>query len=267
MTREASAADPDSAARPAPEEPAADPDSAARPAPEEPAADPAAEEPAADQPAADPDSAARPARYDAATALIVVDVQNDFADPSGSLYVRDGEGVLPFINGEVEAAVVAGAHVFYTQDWHPPRTPHFAKDGGIWPVHCVAGSWGARFHPELAVRGPVVRKGSRGEDGYSGFTVRDPETGQTQPTELPGLLREAGVERVVVAGLATDYCVRATALDALAEGYPTTVLESGIRAVDLAEGDGARALADLRAAGADVVPADDTDLAAAGKAD
>lgn len=207
-------------------------------------------------------------RYDIATALLVIDVQNDFADPDGSLYVTGGQTEIPFIDAQVEAALAAGAHVFYTQDWHPPSTPHFAKDGGSWPVHCVAESWGAQLHPDLLVRGPVIRKGMYGEDGYSGFTIRDPVTAETRPTELADLLRQAGVRRVVVAGLATDYCVKATALDALALGYPTTVLEQGIRPVDLAEGDGARALAELRAAGIVVASDDDaSDLAAVGEAD
>lgn len=207
-------------------------------------------------------------RYDTATALLIVDVQNDFADPGGSLYVSGGETVVPFINAQVEAALAAGAHVVYTQDWHPPSTPHFAKDGGIWPVHCVAESWGAQFDPQLQIRGPVIRKGSHGEDGYSGFTMRDPETGETGPTELAGLLRAAGVRRVVVAGLATDYCVKDTVLDAIALGYPTTVLAEGTRPVDLAEGDGERALAEVRAAGASIAFDDDTaDLAADGGAD
>ena len=94
-----------------------------------------------------------------ARALIVVDVQNDFADPAGSLSVAGGEDVVPFINAQVEAALAAGAPVFYTQDWHPPSTPHFARDGGIWPVHCVAGTWGAELHPDLARRGPGRAQG------------------------------------------------------------------------------------------------------------
>jgi len=196
---------------------------------------------------------ARVHRYDPGTALLVVDVQNDFADPTGSLHVPGGDAVIPFINAQVEAALAAGAHVYYTQDWHPPSTPHFARDGGIWPVHCVADSWGAALHPDVHVAGAIVRKGRHGEDGYSGFTMRDPRSGETRPTELLGMLREAAVERVVIVGLATDYCIKATALDALADGYPTLVLASGIRAVDLAPGDGQRAMADLRAAGATVV--------------
>lgn len=188
--------------------------------------------------------------YDPTTALLVVDVQNDFADPAGSLAVDGGAGIIPFIDAQVEAALLAGGHVFYTQDWHPPVTPHFEKDGGIWPVHCVAGSWGAEFHPDLRVEGPVVRKGRHGEDGYSGFTMRDPQTGETTPTELDDLLTDAGVSHVVIVGLATDYCVLATGLDALARGYPTTVLAAGIRAVELSPGDGERALEQLRGAGA-----------------
>ncbi len=188
--------------------------------------------------------------YDSTTALLLIDVQNDFADPAGSLAVAGGAEVVPLINAEIEAATAAGAHVFYTQDWHPPVTPHFEKDGGLWPVHCVANTWGAELHPGLRVEGPVVRKGGNGEDGYSGFTMRDPVSGVTQPTELDGLLRAAGIERVVIAGLATDYCVLATALDARTLGYPTTVLAAAIRAVDLAAGDGARALDQMREAGA-----------------
>ena len=188
--------------------------------------------------------------YEPTTALIVVDVQNDFADPAGGLSVAGGAEVVPVINEHIEAVLAAGGSVFYTQDWHPASTPHFEKDGGSWPVHCVAGTWGAELHPELRVEGPVVRKGANGEDGYSGFTMRDPETGETQPTELADLLAAAGVEKLVVAGLATDYCVLATALDARTREYPTTVLAAGVRAVDLQPGDGQKALAELRLAGA-----------------
>jgi nicotinamidase/pyrazinamidase len=190
--------------------------------------------------------------YDGRTALVVVDVQNDFADPKGGLSVTGGEVVVPVCSREAWAAIRAGAFVAYTQDWHPPVTPHFKKDGGIWPVHCVAGSWGAALHPGLDVVGPSIRKGANGEDGYSGFTMRDPVTGETMPTELEALLRVRGVERVVIAGLATDYCVRATALDALRLGFRTVVLADAIAAVDLQPGDGERALAELRAAGVGV---------------
>lgn len=187
--------------------------------------------------------------YDTKTALIVVDVQNDFADPAGNLYVRGGEQVVPVANREVERAKAAGALVVYTQDWHPASTPHFKKDGGVWPVHCVAQSWGAQFHPELRVEGEVVRKGTGGEDGYSGFSVRDPRTGAVGETRLGALLRERGIEKVVVIGLATDYCVKETAIDAVRLGFQTTVLREGVRAVNLQPDDEARAFEAMQAAG------------------
>jgi nicotinamidase/pyrazinamidase len=190
--------------------------------------------------------------YDASTALIVVDVQNDFADPAGSLVVPGGAEVVPFINEQIEAVLAAGGHVVYSQDWHPPSTPHFEKDGGIWPVHCVAGTWGAEFHPDLTVKGPVIRKGTEGEDGYSAFSVRHPVSGHTRSTELERLLDEANVSSVFVVGLATDYCVHATVKDARSRGLQTTVLTAGVRAVEIAEGDGERALAELEAEGATI---------------
>jgi nicotinamidase/pyrazinamidase len=194
--------------------------------------------------------------YDPGTCLLVVDVQNDFADPGGSLSVRGGDAIIPRLNDEIRAALDSGAPVIYTQDWHPPSTPHFAKDGGIWPVHCVGGTWGAELHPDLAIAGPSVRKGVGGEDGYSGFAVRDPQSGETRETELESLLRERGAEGVVIAGLTTDYCVRATALDALRLGFAVTVLADAIAAVDLAPGDGERAKNEMTSAGALVVGSD-----------
>ncbi|HJR44858.1 MAG TPA: isochorismatase family protein [Actinomycetota bacterium] len=191
--------------------------------------------------------------YDASTALIVVDVQNDFADPNGSLYVSEGERVVPLVNDEIRRAQAAGALVVYTQDWHPESTPHFAKDGGIWPVHCVHDTWGAEFHPDLEVVGDVVRKGTDGQDGYSGFTVRDPSSGETESTRLESILRDRGVERAVVVGLATDYCVKETAIDSARKGFATVVLTDAIRAVDLEAGDGERALQSMTSAGAEIV--------------
>jgi nicotinamidase/pyrazinamidase len=190
--------------------------------------------------------------YDPRTALVVVDVQNDFADPSGSLFVAGGPDVVRRANEEAARAAAAGALVVYTQDWHPEHTPHFAKDGGTWPDHCVAGTWGAELHPGLEVRGPVVHKGVSGEDGYSGFTVRHPTTGETAPTGLEALLREHGIERLVVLGLATDYCVLETVTDARMLGFAVEVPADAIRAVDLEEGDGERAIVRMRDAGADV---------------
>jgi nicotinamidase/pyrazinamidase len=193
-------------------------------------------------------------QYPTGTALVVVDVQNDFADPAGGLYVSGGEEVVPVVNAEVEAARDAGAAVFYTQDWHPAITPHFAKDGGTWPTHCVQDTWGAELHPELRIVGPVVRKGSSGEDGYSGFSQRDPVTGETVPTELDRLLRDAGVTRVVVTGLAEDVCVKETALDAARLGYDVTVPLAATRAVELQDGDAQRAREEMQVAGITLVP-------------
>lgn len=190
--------------------------------------------------------------YDLKTALIVVDCQNDFADPEGSLYVEGAEEVLAAVNRHIVTAIAAGAPVVYTQDWHPESTPHFQKDGGIWPVHCIEGSWGAEFHPRLLVAGPSVRKGSNGEDGYSGFTMRDPVSGKETPTELDGHLRALGVERTVVVGLAQDYCVKATALDSNRLDYATTVPLEGTAAVNLEPADGDAAADELRQAGVTV---------------
>jgi nicotinamidase/pyrazinamidase len=192
-------------------------------------------------------------RYDARTALVVVDLQNDFADPAGGLAVHGGANLVPIINGEIAMARSAAATIAFTQDWHPEVTPHFAKDGGTWPVHCVAGTWGAELHPdvdpEAAAAAPRVRKGANGEDGYSGFTMRDPRSGETTPTELEGLLRDAAIERVVVCGLATDYCVKATALDAVRLGFETAVLLDAMRPVELNPGDEQRAIEEMSAAG------------------
>ena len=192
-------------------------------------------------------------RYHSRTALVVVDLQNDFADPAGSLAVHGGVNLVPIINGEIAMARSEGATVVFTQDWHPESTPHFAKDGGIWPVHCVAGTWGAELYGDVdidaAVSAPRIRKGTNGEDGYSGFTMRDPITGETTPTELEPLLRGASIEQVVVCGLATDYCVKATALDARRLGFETAILIDAIRPVDLEPGDGERAIEEMTAAG------------------
>ena len=190
-------------------------------------------------------------RYDARTALVVVDLQNDFADPAGGLSVAGGDATVPIVNGEIALASAAGATVVFTQDWHPETTPHFAKDGGIWPVHCVGDTWGAELHPDVTVPDGAlrVRKGTNGEDGYSGFTMRDPTGGESIPTELEGLLRERDIRRVVVVGLATDYCVKATALDARRLGFDTFLLTDAIAAVDLSPGDGARAIDEMREAG------------------
>ncbi|WP_336923336.1 cysteine hydrolase family protein [Aquipuribacter sp. SD81] len=193
--------------------------------------------------------------YDASTALLVVDLQNDFADPAGGLHVAGGEDLAALLRPHLAAARAAGAPVVLTQDWHPPRTPHFDTDGGPWPVHCVAGTWGAELVDGLDVGpdDPVVRKGSDGGDGYSGFSVRDPVTGDVERTALQRLLDERGVRRVVVTGLAGDVCVAATARDAVGLGYQTVYPVALTRFVEAQAGDGERALAELRGLGVAVV--------------
>lgn len=186
--------------------------------------------------------------YGPRTALVVVDVQNDFAHPDGNLYVEDGERIIGGINEEIAAAREAGGVVVYTQDWHPASTPHFAKDGGTWPVHCVADTWGAEFHADLEVDGPIVQKGTEGGDGYSGFSVRDPRSGDETATQLESILQEQAVERVHIVGLAQDVCVKATVLDARERGYETVLFSELTRPVDPEEGE--QAFQQMDAAGA-----------------
>ena len=196
--------------------------------------------------------------YRPGVVLLIVDVQNDFADPKGSLSVRGAPAIVPVINSQAAKARAAGAMIVLTQDWHPSRTPHFVRDGGPWPPHCVVDTWGAELYPALDVPEgtPIVRKGSNGEDGYSAFTMRDAATGNDVPTSLQPLLQAAGVDEVVIVGLATDYCVKATALDAVRLTFEAFVLTDAIAAVDVAEGDGERALAELEAAGAFLLSSD-----------
>ena len=185
--------------------------------------------------------------YDASTALIVVDLQNDFADPAGSLAVSGGREIIARINDEIAQALTGDGLVVATQDWHPISTPHFVTDGGPWPMHCVADTWGAALHAELELPAdaPRVRKGQHGEDGYSGFTMRDATTGEEVPTELDAILRARGVTGVRICGLATDHCVRATALDAVRLGYATTLVSDAVAAVNLDRNDGERAVAEM----------------------
>ena len=191
--------------------------------------------------------------YPSGTALVVVDVQNDFADPKGSLYVQGGEDVVPIINREIDRARAAGVPVVYTRDWHPPETPHFAKYGGKWPVHGVRDTWGAEFPPDLEVAGDVILKAKGLEDGYSGFSVTDLPTGERRETGLEQLLRDRGVDHVVIAGLTTDYCVKETALDAVRKGFDTDVIAEATRPVDVEPGDGERALREIEQAGVTIV--------------
>jgi nicotinamidase/pyrazinamidase len=175
-------------------------------------------------------------------ALVIVDFQIDFC-PGGALAVPDGDAIAGRLNelaasGEYELVVA-------TRDWHPPDHGSFARHGGPWPVHCVAGTPGAELHHALDPTpiDAVIDKGqARDTEGYSGF----------EDTDLAQLLRERDIDRVTVVGLATDYCVKNTALDALREGFHVTVDSTAARGVDVQEGDSARALEELRSAGASV---------------
>lgn len=181
-------------------------------------------------------------------ALIVVDVQNDFC-PSGALGVPDGDQVFPVLNALIADFRAAGRPVVLTADWHPEGHCSFAARGGPWPPHCIQGTAGAAFHPTLETAGTTVfRKGADPDtEAYSGFA------GQSeQGCDLAGWLRDRGVRHLWVGGLATDYCVKATVLDGLREGFAVTVIRDGCRAVEVQSGDGERALAEMRATGAEI---------------
>jgi nicotinamidase/pyrazinamidase len=180
-------------------------------------------------------------------ALLVVDVQNDFL-PGGALGVREGDEVIPVLNRWIGAFARQGLPVFFTRDWHPPRHCSFQAQGGRWPPHCVAGTEGASFAEglEMPPAARIVSKATReGEEAYSAF----------QDTGLAEELKALGVARVFVGGLATDYCVRATVIDACPAGFEVVVIEPAIRAVDVQPGDGDRAIADMKAAGARITEA------------
>jgi nicotinamidase/pyrazinamidase len=174
-------------------------------------------------------------------ALVIVDVQNDFC-PGGALAVVDGDAVIAPINQLAREVDV----VIATRDWHPPTHASFAAQGGPWPVHCVAGSPGAQIHDDIdtTVIDEIVDTGrAQDDEGYSGF----------ENTELEQLLRDRGVDTVHVAGLALDYCVKETALDARRAGFDVIVHRGATRAVEVHPGDGERAVSELRSAGVRVV--------------
>jgi nicotinamidase/pyrazinamidase len=176
-------------------------------------------------------------------ALLIIDFQNDFASPDGALSVPGGEAIADRVN---ELARSGGFDlVIATRDWHPTDHGSFEERGGIWPVHCVQGSEGAELHPSLERDevDVVIDKGQeQSSDGYSAFEA--PELGE--------LLRDRGINNVTVVGLATDYCVKHTALDALADGLGVRVDSRGVSGVEVNPGDSDRALDELRAAGAQI---------------
>lgn len=177
-------------------------------------------------------------------ALIVVDVQNDFC-PGGTLAVAEGDQVVAPLNQLITEFLEHGEPVFKTRDWHRQDTKHFQAYGGTWPVHCVQKTSGAEFHPDLLddLHIRVISKGLGDEDCYSGF----------DGTDLALQLRRLGVEELWIGGLATDYCVKQTVLDGLAEGFRVKALTEAMRPVEINPGDGERALAEMREAGAETV--------------
>jgi nicotinamidase/pyrazinamidase len=182
-------------------------------------------------------------------ALIVVDVQNDFC-PGGTLAVPHGDEVVAPLNNLIDEFLDRGDPVYKSRDWHPRTTKHFAAYGGTWPVHCVQNTRGAQFHPALRddPRIKVLSKGLGDADGYSAF----------DETELGSELKKAGIQELVVGGLATDYCVKNTVLDALGRGFKVKAVQDAMRPVELQPGDGERAIEEMRAAGAEIVTTDST---------
>lgn len=180
-------------------------------------------------------------------ALIVVDVQNDFC-PGGALAVSEGDEVVEPLNELIDEFLERGNPVYKSRDWHPPQTKHFQAYGGTWPIHCVQNTKGAEFHPQLRddPRIRVISKGLGDTDCYSAF----------DETDLASQLHEQGVEELVVGGLATDYCVKATVLAGLNEGFKVRALKNAMRAVDVNPGDGERAIQEMKVAGAQIVNGD-----------
>ncbi|WP_457568070.1 bifunctional nicotinamidase/pyrazinamidase [Desulfurobacterium sp.] len=185
-------------------------------------------------------------------ALVIVDVQKDFC-PGGALPVPDGDAVVQPLNTYIELFVRAGLPVFATRDWHPENHVSFKKNGGMWPVHCLQNSKGAEFHDELSLPPDafIINKGDRPElEAYSGF----------QGTLLDSLLRERGVRRIFVGGLATDYCVKHTVLGGLNLGYQVFLLLDAVRAVNVKPDDGRRAVELMLRTGAVCVDREDVNV-------
>jgi len=184
------------------------------------------------------------------SALVIVDVQNDFC-PGGALAVTDGDQVVGNLNQHMARFRVAALPIFATRDWHPAQTSHFKDFGGLWPVHCVQGTFGAQFHQDLDLNGQdvILSKGMAADaDSYSGFDAVD-----SAGAALADLLKRSQTKRIFVGGLATDYCVKQTVIDGLKQGFDVVVLKNSIRAVELKPGDSAGAIEEMVRAGAEVI--------------
>ena len=175
------------------------------------------------------------------TALVVVDIQNDFC-PGGALPVKDGDKVVPVLNKYIEKFRAAGAPILFTRDWHPPDHSSFKSQGGPWPPHCVQNSEGAKFHPNLAIPpdGEIISKADKRDEAYSFF----------QGTDLARRLSERGIKRLLVGGLATDYCVKETVLDGLKYGFEVLHLDDASKGVNVNPADSEEALQEMVAKGA-----------------
>ncbi len=178
-------------------------------------------------------------------ALVCVDIQNDFC-PGGSLAVSGGDQVVAPANLLIESFSRRGLPIYFTRDWHPSNHCSFIANGGTWPPHCVAGTRGAEFHPDLVIppgAAVISKAATPGVDAYSGF----------QSTDLAGRLRDQGVDSVVITGLATDYCVKNTALDAIREGFRVEVVREAVRAVNVSPGDGDLAIREMENEGVKMI--------------
>lgn len=175
------------------------------------------------------------------TALVVVDIQNDFC-PGGALPVKDGDQVIPVLNRYIERFRAARAPILFTRDWHPPDHSSFKDQGGPWPPHCVQNSEGARFHSGLKIppEGEIISKADKRDEAYSFF----------QGTDLAKRLSQRGIKRLLVGGLATDYCVKETVLDGLKYGFEVLHLDDASKGVNVSPGDSESALQEMVAKGA-----------------
>lgn len=190
-------------------------------------------------------------------ALVIVDVQNDFC-PGGALPVPEGDKVVPALNQYIERFQKAGLVIYASRDWHPEKTKHFKAYGGLWPAHCVQNTKGAEFHHDIKLpkEAIILTKGEDpNEDSYSGFQAKTKEN-----KSFADSLKEKGIERLYVGGLATDYCVRATVLDALKQGVKATILTDAVKGVNIKPEDSADAMKEMEKQGAGKITLKDLKL-------
>lgn len=191
------------------------------------------------------------------SALVIVDVQNDFC-PGGALAIKNGDAVVPALNRYIERFKAVGLIVYATRDWHPEKTVHFREYGGRWPAHCVKWTVGAQFHPGLRLPEDVViiTKGDSPEENcYSAFNGKD-----AGGRPFSDALSDSRINHLYVGGLATDYCVRQTVLDALKQGFGVTVLLDAVKGVDVNTGDSRRAIDEMIEKGADTITFEEFEL-------